>query len=117
MHDIQVARELATLREKIENLVEQWARNDSAATEGRRQMHADINNLTLRQGETKQQVENMTKKLNDEVMPVIKTVQQDRWRVEGMKSLSKIVWLSIGAFLSGMTWVLYTFLGIGKPPH
>lgn len=117
MNDLAVARELGELRGQINSLIEQWAKQDAVATEGRRLMHQDLNNLTMRQAETRHEVSSLTKKVNDEVMPVIRGVQTDRWRFEGMKTLSKLIYTSLGAFLFGLSWVLYTFLGIGKPPH
>lgn len=93
----------------------QWERQDKAATDGCRQLHQKLEQLRADFVKMSGRLAILARDVA-EMKPIVKKVEQDRWRFEGMKSLSKIIWLSGGAFLTGMTWVLYTYFGIGKPP-
>ncbi len=114
--EMKMSSEIGALREAVTRLTNTWQQQEVVATEGRRQLHEGMNQLSRQQIETKTEVAALKKEVTDEIKPVIKQVQQDRWRTEGMKSLGKIVWFGVGAFFAGVSWILYTFLGIGKPP-
>lgn len=111
----EMSRLIGGLQAEVKNLNDTWQRQDREATEGRRRLHAKVDELTTQQGTLTSKVEQQTKELA-EVQPAIKRFEIDRRRREGANSLLKLLWVGLVAFATGLGYVGHELLIYFWPP-
>jgi uncharacterized protein YlxW (UPF0749 family) len=114
VHDM--SRALGKVEAIVAALTETWQRQDDEATEGRRLLHAKMDELKQQQAVLATKVEQQTQKLA-EVEPAIRRFEAERQRQEGAASLFKVLWLGVVAFATGLGYIGHELLQYVFPPR
>jgi hypothetical protein len=105
----EMSRALGKVEAVVSALTETWQRQDDEATEGRRILHAKMDQLSQQQAVLINKVEQQAEKLA-EVEPAIKRFEAQRQRQEGAASLFKVLWLGVVAFATGLGYAGHELL-------
>jgi uncharacterized small protein (DUF1192 family) len=111
----EMSRAIGSLEASVEAFKETWVGQDREATEGRRILHGKIDEIKAIQGVTTQQVAQLTSEIA-EIKPAIKRFEAQRQRSEGGRSMVKILWGGLLAFLAGLGYAAHDLLGFFWPP-
>lgn len=102
-------RSIASLEATVKHLTVTWQHQDGEATEGRRRLHAKIDDLKSSQDGLEATVRQQTAELA-EIKPAIKRFEAQRQRQEGAASLFKLLWLGVVAFATGLGYAGHELL-------
>src|ERR1700753_700260 len=106
IHDM--SRAVGALEGTVKNMTDQWARQEAAASEGRRVVHEKLDEVKETQTKTTAELQ----QLKDEfaiLKPAITAFQKKQDEAEGMKNLGKILWLGMGGIGAVIGYLLGYF--------
>jgi Protein of unknown function (DUF1515) len=114
IHDM--SRAVGALEGTVKNMTDQWARQEAAASEGRRVVHEKLDEVKETQTRTTAELQ----QLKDEfaiLKPAITAFQKKQDEAEGMKNLGKILWLGMGGIAAAVGYLVHEWLNFLKGPH
>lgn len=117
IHDM--SRAVGALEGTVKNMADQWARQEEAATVGRRVLHEKLDEVKETQTKTTAGLQQLTEEFTI-LKPAIKAFQKKQDEAEGMKNLGKILWLGMGGAATVIGYLLHELLSYWKgppPPH
>lgn len=111
----ELNRMVGRLQSSVETLTATWQRQDSEASEGRRRLHAKIDEMKSQQEAMAATVEQQTAEIA-ELKPAIKRFEAERLREQGARSLAKLIWGGVLAFATGLGYLAHELLIFFWPP-
>jgi hypothetical protein len=89
----QVSAELGGLKTAVEIMTSTWQRQESAATDGRRALHAKLDDVRNEVTKLTGRVDQMGKDLG-EIQPAIDAFKSARERQIGAQWMGKLIWMA-----------------------
>lgn len=102
-------KSISAMETTVRHLTETWQRQETEATEGRRRLHAKIDDLKSSQEDLENTVRQQTSEIS-EIKPAIKRFEEQRQRQEGAASMFKVLWMGVVAFATGLGYAGHELL-------
>ena len=106
----EMSRVVGGLQNAVETMTKMWARQDAAATQGRRVLHDKLEALGKEMIILARRVDSMAVQINL-IEPSVKVFNDDRLREEGSKRLGKMLVGAISVAAGGIGWGVHEFIG------
>ena len=110
-----LSRIVGGLESTVKTLVSTWQSQEATASQGRRDLHQKFDNL---RDEVHVVATKVTSALDDiaEIKPSVEAFDIAKHRVEGARTLGKMIWLAIGGLSGLFGYMLANWISIG-PKH
>jgi hypothetical protein len=115
VNDKDVSHALGMMQGTVQAMSEQWREQERTATAGRRAVHDKLEELGKAQGVTSTKLGHLTDEFA-EIKPAVKRFEAQRQRSEGGRSMVKLLWGGLLAFLAGLGYAAHDLLGFFWPP-
>lgn len=112
----QISAEIGGLKVAVDTMTKLWQSQETAASEGRRQVHLKIDALKDEQQKLVARVNSMSKTLAD-IKPSVEAFESAKERAKGAQSLGKWLFTAIGFLGTALGYALANWITITpKPP-
>lgn len=103
---IKMSGEIGGLKSTVESISSQWARQETAASDGRARLHAKIEAVQSDVTGLSGRVDNLSDKVTL-IEPSVKAYEKETLREEGAKRLGLRLWAALMAATGFLGWALH----------
>lgn len=103
---LKMSGEIGGLKSTVESISSQWARQETAASDGRARLHAKVEAVQSSVTTLSGRVDNLSEKVTL-IEPSVKAYEKETLREEGAKRLGLKLWAALMAATGLLGWALH----------